>query len=42
MALGWAASSASAAAVDGWLASGSRLLVRFAAAEDGLVLDVPA
>ena len=43
MALGWAGGSAPAAAVDGWLASGSqRLLVRFAAGPHGLVLEVPA
>jgi uncharacterized membrane protein len=42
MTLGWAAGSAPAAAVDGWLASGSqRLLVRFAAGQHGLVLEVP-
>jgi len=42
MTLGWAAGSAPAAAVDGWLASGSqRLLVRFAAGPHGLVLEVP-
>ena len=42
MTLGWAAGTAPAAAVDGWLAPGSqRLLVRFAAGQHGLVLEVP-
>jgi hypothetical protein len=40
MALGWAGSSASDDAINGWMASGSqRLLIRFAADEHGLLLD---
>jgi uncharacterized membrane protein len=42
LALGWAGSSASAEAIDGWIASGSqRMLMRFVADERGLHLEVP-
>jgi uncharacterized membrane protein len=42
LALGWAGSSASTEAIDGWIASGSqRMVMRFVADERGLHLDVP-